>query len=217
MRTLRAGRRPAARRRIRRASRASALRPACSAGTALEACWRSSGAGQAAGAAPLKVGAGAGGGHAHAPGRADGLLRAGRHRREHARLCRGFLGRPEQVGVRRDAAAERGWGREKPRIVSGLRGSERRRGPGAFGGSRCGDPRRVSGVCGPISAAAAPSAAEEMRASVQKEQLQHLAKTHDLKSRSGKGEWNTSHPWDGLGFGLGFWESCHAPYALGIC
>ena len=70
------GRSAATRRRIGRAAHALALRLACSAGTALAACWRSSGAGQAAGAAPLKVGVGAGGGDAHAPGRVDGLLRA---------------------------------------------------------------------------------------------------------------------------------------------
>ena len=59
-----------------------------------------------------------GGGHAHAPGRADGLLRAGRHRREHARLYRGLLGRLEQVGVHRDGSGV-GWGKEKSRLRAG--------------------------------------------------------------------------------------------------
>ena len=205
------GRRPAERRWIGRAEHALALRPACSVGAALAACWRSSGAGQAGGAAPLKVGAGVGGGRAHAPGRADGLLRAGRHRREHARLCRGLLGRLEQVGVHRDAAAERGWGREKPRIVSGLHGSERRRAAGAFGGSRCGDPRRVSGVCGPSQPPCGRhrGAPSKRASSVHEEQLQHLARIPRLE----KSIWRM----DGWGFGLGFWESCHAPYALGLC
>ena len=181
------GRRAAARRRIGRTEHALALRPACSVGTALAACWRSSGAGQAGGAAPLKVGAGVEGGHAHAPGRADGLLRAGRHRQEHARLCRGLLGRLEQVGVHRDAAAERGWGREKPRIVSGLRGSERRRAAGAFGGSRCGDPRRVSGVCGPSQPPRAGAIGELRARGPQciRNSCSILQESHDLKSRSG--------------------------------
>ena len=142
------GRRPAERRQIGRAEHALALRPACSAGTALAACWRSSGAGQACGAAPLKVGAGVGGGHAHAPGRADGLLWAGRHWREHARLYRGLLGRLEQVGVHRDGSGG-GVGEGKVAIAGRLRGSKRRRAPGACGVSRCGDPRRVSGAGGP--------------------------------------------------------------------
>ena len=45
------------------------------------------------------------------------------------------------------------------------------------------------------------------RASVHQEQLQHLARIPRLE----KSIWRM----DGWGFGLGFWESCHAPYALG--
>ena len=108
MRTLWAGRRPAARRRIGRAEHALALWLACSAGTASAA---DSGAGQGAAAAPLKVGAGARGGHAHAPGRADGLLLPVHPCLEHARHQRGLLGWLQRVGVRQDAAAG-GWGGE---------------------------------------------------------------------------------------------------------
>ena len=96
MRTLRAGRRPAAWRRIGRAEHALALWLACSAGTASAA---DSGASQGATAAPLKVGAGARGGHAHAPGRVDGLLLPVHPRLEHARHQRGLLGWLQRVGV----------------------------------------------------------------------------------------------------------------------
>ena len=107
MRTLRAGRRPAARRRIGRAEHALALWLACSAGTASAA---DSGAGQGAAAAPLKVGAGARGGHAHAPGRADGLLLPVHPRLEHARHQRGLLGWLQRVGVHCAAGCGRGVG-----------------------------------------------------------------------------------------------------------
>ena len=116
MRTLRAGRRPAARRRIGRAKHALALWLACSVGTASAA---DSGAGQGAAAAPLKVGVGAGGGHAHAPGRADGLLLPVHPCLEHARHQRGLLGWLQRVGVqggwRQNAG---GWGGQSRRAAA---------------------------------------------------------------------------------------------------